>query len=41
MAGIRRRHPDYDDLQAHMALARMTLGDDLYRVWPDRKLLDP
>jgi hypothetical protein len=42
MAGIRRRHPDYDDFQVRLALARMTLGDDLVRrVWPDRELLDP
>ena len=42
IAGIRRRHPDYDDVQLRLALARMTLGDDLVRrVWPDRELLDP
>jgi hypothetical protein len=42
MAGIRRRHPDYDDFQVRLALARMTLGDDLVRrVWPDREFLDP
>jgi len=42
MAGIRRRHPEYDDFQLRRALARMILGDDLVRrVWPDRELLDP
>ena len=42
ISGIRRRHPDYDDFQVRLALARMTLGDDLVRrVWPDRELLDP
>jgi hypothetical protein len=42
IAGIRRRHPDYDDVQLRLALARMTLGDDLVRrVWPDCELLDP
>jgi len=42
IAGIRRRHPEYDDFQLRRALARMILGDDLVRrVWPDRELLDP
>jgi len=41
-AGIRRRHPHYDDFQLRLALARMTLGDDLVRrVWPDFELVDP
>ena len=42
MAGIRRRHPDYDDFQVRLALARMILGDDLVRrVWPDHQLQEP
>lgn len=42
MAGIRRRHPHYDDLEVRLALARLILGDDLVqRVWPDRALMDP
>lgn len=42
IAGIRRRHPRYDDLQLRLALARMTLGDDLVRrVWPDFELVEP
>jgi hypothetical protein len=42
IAGIRRRHPHYDDFQLRLALARMILGDDLVRrVWPDFELLDP
>lgn len=42
MAGIRRRHPGYDDVQVRLALARLTLGDDLVlRVWPDFDLVDP
>lgn len=42
IAGIRRRHPHYDDFQLRLALARMTLGDDVVRqVWPDCELLDP
>jgi hypothetical protein len=41
-AGIRRRHPGYDDLQVRLALARLVLGDELVRtVWPDRPLVDP
>ncbi len=31
-AGIRRRHPDYTPAQVHLALARMRLGDDLFRL---------
>ena len=39
-AGIRSRHPDYSAEQAHAALLRVILGDDLYlRVWPGRTLL--
>lgn len=42
IAGIRRRHPHYDASELRLALARMTLGDDLFRrVWPDFELLDP
>jgi hypothetical protein len=42
IAGIRRRHPDYDDEQVKLAFARLTLGDDLVRAaWPDRALVDP
>jgi len=42
MAGIRRRHPEYDDVQLRLAFARMILGDDLVRrVWPEFELLDP
>jgi hypothetical protein len=41
-AGIRRRHPAYDDVQVRLALARLVLGDELVRdVWPDRPLVDP
>lgn len=41
-AGIRSRHPDYDDEQVEMALARLLWGDDLYRAArPDWPLLDP
>lgn len=42
IAGIRHRHPHYDAFQLRLALARMTLGDDIVRrVWPDFELLDP
>lgn len=41
-AGIRKRHPDYDETTVEMALARLLWGDVLYREarpgWP---LVDP
>lgn len=41
-AGIRSRHPEYDETQVHLAYARLVLGDDLVReVWPGRPLLAP
>jgi hypothetical protein len=41
-AGIRRRHPDYEDEQVRAALMRLRLGDDLMRrVFPERDLVDP
>jgi hypothetical protein len=41
-AGIRKRHPDYDDAQVRMAFARLLYGDDLVRgAWPGRALVDP
>lgn len=37
-AGIRMRHPDYDQEHVEMALARLLWGDELYRKarpsWP-------
>jgi hypothetical protein len=42
MAGIRSRHPEYDEGRVHLALARLVLGDELMRqVWPDRELVEP
>ena len=42
MAGIRSRHPDYDDEQVRLALARLCFGDDLVsRAWAGRPLVDP
>ena len=41
-AGIRARHPEYDDEQVHLAYARLVLGDDLVReVWPSHALVEP
>jgi hypothetical protein len=41
-AGIRMRHPDYEEDQVEMALARLLWGDDLYRkARPDWPLLEP
>jgi len=41
-AGIRSRHPDYDDARVKQALARLLYGDDLVRrAWPDQPLVDP
>jgi len=41
-AGIRSRHPDYDDARVTLALARLIYGDDLVRrAWPGRELVDP
>jgi hypothetical protein len=42
LAGIRTRHPDYDDVQTRFALFRLLLGDRLFtRVWPGAPLLPP
>ena len=42
MAGIRRRHPEYDDVQVRLALARLLFGDELVRrAWPGRELVSP
>jgi len=42
LAGIRSRHPSYDEEQVKRAYARLVLGDDLYReVWPDHELVAP
>lgn len=41
-AGIRARHPEYDDAQVKRALARLRYGDDVARAaWPDLELVDP
>lgn len=42
MSGIRSRHPEYDDVQVRLALARLLFGDDLVRrAWPGRELVNP
>jgi hypothetical protein len=42
LAGIRHRHPDYDEERQRLAYARLVLGDELVRkVWPGRDLVDP
>ena len=41
-AGIRSRHPEYDDGRVRLALARLLYGDDLVRrAWPDHELVEP
>ncbi|MEX1367889.1 MAG: hypothetical protein AB1Z98_32470 [Nannocystaceae bacterium] len=41
-AGIRMRHPDYDEEHVEMALARLLWGDELFRkAKPDWPLLEP
>ena len=29
-AGVKRRHPEYDDRQVQLAVIRLTLGDELF-----------
>ncbi len=42
LAGIRRRHPGYDEVQARQALRRLLLGDALVRqAYPGEELIDP
>jgi hypothetical protein len=41
-AAVRRRHPEYDDHDVHLALVRLRYGDDLVRAaWPDEPLRAP
>lgn len=42
MAGIRSRHPEYDDAQVRQALVRLTFGDALTRsAFPRDELVEP
>src|SRR5438128_2059180 len=35
-AGVRARHPDYTERQVRLAVIRLTLGDELFRLgYPD------
>jgi hypothetical protein len=39
-AGIRRRHPDYTDQQVRLAIIRLRLGEELFRLgYSDQKVL--
>ncbi|MBX7082536.1 MAG: hypothetical protein K1X88_25245 [Nannocystaceae bacterium] len=41
-AGIRKRHPDYDEAHVEMALARLLWGDELYRsARPEWPMVEP
>jgi hypothetical protein len=42
VAGIRRRHPDYDEADVRLAFLRLWLGPDLFRqVYPAGSERDP
>jgi hypothetical protein len=42
LAGIRARHPEYDDAHVRRALFRLLLGEDLVRaMWPGEALVAP
>jgi hypothetical protein len=35
-AGVRRRHPDYDERQVHLAAIKLSIGTDLFKlVYPN------
>lgn len=41
-AGVRKRHPEYDEEQVRLATARLWLGPDLFRrAFPDSPELKP
>jgi len=41
-AMIRKRHPEYSDVELKLALFRMVLGDKLFQqAWPTAPLLAP
>ncbi len=38
-SGVRARHPDYDDNQVRLAVARLTLGDKLFgAAYPQERI---
>jgi hypothetical protein len=42
LAGIRARHPEYDDARARRALFRLLLGEDTVRaMWPGEAPVAP
>lgn len=42
MAGIQRRHPEYDADHVRLALFRILLGDETFRrVWPQSAPIAP
>jgi hypothetical protein len=42
MAGIKSRHPTYNEEELRLAFARLVLGDDcVLRVWPGSRLVAP
>ena len=42
LAGIRARHPEYDEVTARWALFRLLIGDALFaRAWPHAPLVAP
>ena len=42
LAGIRHRHPEYDDATARWALFRLLVGDELFRrAWPQAPIVAP
>jgi hypothetical protein len=41
-AGIKSRHPEYDEEHVRLAYARLVLGDEwVLRAWPGRALVAP
>jgi hypothetical protein len=42
LAGIRARHPEYDEATARWALFRILVGDELFRrAWPAAPVVAP
>ena len=42
VAGIRRRHPDYEEDRVRRALLRLLWGDATVRqIWPGEPMVDP
>lgn len=42
IAGIKQRHPEYDDEHVRLALARLCFGDEVVsRAWAGRPLVEP